>query len=145
MVPIVLTLFTNEHKYRRKWTIYTFVNTRLEKHKKTASAIKLAITVSIIVCYCISLIYTVTTISYLGSDNSTSGVSNAVVAGCLVLFCFLCSAPYGINFAMVSISQRMREVSFHIRGYRTIEGIISHKNLKAEGVAWVNMIAGMVT
>ena len=142
MIPMLFTLFTNEHKYRSKWTIFTFINNKLDNHRKISTIIKVILIISGISCYCISIIYTVITIIYLKLPSHN--MSNGLVAGCLVLCCFLCSIPYWMNFAVVSVSRTLRELSFHVRGYRHIEGIINHKHLKADGVAWANMLAGMV-
>ena len=47
-----------------------------------------------------------------------------------------------MNFAMVSISRKLRELTFNLRGYQLDETVKNHRNIKADGVAWSNMSAG---
>lgn len=82
MVPIIFTLFTNEHKYRRKWTILTWVTTKFDQHKKTASAIKLMIVIIGISFYIIALLYIFITIFYVDIPDGHPHGSNRNIELC---------------------------------------------------------------
>ena len=65
-----------------------------------------------------------------------------ILALCMILCFLLFSVPYWMNFAMVSISRKLRELTFNLRGYQLDETVKNHRNIKADGVAWSNMSAG---
>ena len=79
---------------------------------------------------------------YSSEDNSKN-TSTAVLISLTVLSLFFCSVPYWLNFAMISGSQRLRELTFTIRGYRLSETEgMDFRNINPKGFAWSNTIAG---